>query len=482
VAETEGMAMAAGIERDLRAHVEVLFPICRSITGPGLRETLRYIARHVPLELREVPTGTSVLDWEVPREWTPRGATIRTMDGRTIVDFADHNLHLLQYSVPVAERVVPRAELDKHLHSLPDQPDLIPYRTAYYADTWGFCLAHRDRVAMADPEYRVAVDTRLAPGSLTYGECVLPGRKSERDSGHDCGREPAAEAAGEFLFSIHCCHPSLANDNLASIAVAIELVRLLMRRPDRRLTYRFVFVPGTIGAITWLATNPDAAARVRHGLVLSCLGDAAPPTYKQSRRGDALIDRYVRHVLQQDGHGERVLPFVPYGYDERQYCSPGFNLPVGCLMRSPNGTFPEYHTSADDLAFVRDDAMADSVRTLLRIVDLAEANGTWVNTCPYGEPQLGRRGLYAKIGGQTTPGGGPDYDQLTLLWVLNLGDGRHSLLDVAERSGKPFAAVAAAAAALSEAGLLRPVAAAASGAMASEAQPFPGASSWMTHS
>lgn len=430
----------AGIEHDLRGHVEALFPLCRSITGPGLRDTLRYIAARIPLDLREVPTGTPVLDWEVPREWTPRGATIRTMDGRTVVDFADHNLHLLQYSVPV-DRVVPRAELERHLHSLPDQPDLIPYRTAYYADTWGFCLAHRDRLAMTDPEYRVAVDTDLAPGSLSYGECVLP------------GREP-----GEFLFSIHCCHPSLANDNLSSIAVAIELARALMRRGGLRWAYRFVFIPGTIGAITWLAANPDAARRVRHGLVLSCLGDAAPPTYKQSRRGDAPIDRYVGHVLRDDGHGERVLPFVPYGYDERQYCSPGFNLPVGCLMRSPNGTFPQYHTSADDLSFVRDEAIADSLRTLLRIVDIAEADGTWINTCPYGEPQLGRRGLYAKIGGQaTTPGsGGQAFDQLTLLWVLNLCDGQHTLLDIADRSGKPFLAVAAAADALHEAGLLRP--------------------------
>ena len=429
----------AGVEHELRGHVEALFPICRSITGPGLRDTLRYVAARIPLDLREVPTGTPVLDWEVPREWTPRGATIRTMDGRTIVDFADQNLHLLQYSVPV-DRVMPLEELERHLHSLPDQPGLIPYRTAYYADTWGLCLAHRDRMAMQDPEYRVVVDTDLGPGSLTYGECVVPGRER-----------------GEFLFSIHCCHPSLANDNLSSIAVAIELARALLRRDGLRWTYRFVFIPGTIGAITWLAANLDAAERVRHGLVLSCLGDAAPPTYKQSRRGDALIDRYVSHVLRQDGHGERMLPFVPYGYDERQYCSPGFNLPVGCLMRSPNGTFPEYHTSADDLSFVRDDAMADSLRTLLRIVDLAEADDTWINTCPYGEPQLGRRGLYAKIGGQaTTPGdSGQAFDQLTLLWVLNQCDGQHTLLDIADRSGKPFLAVAAAAAALHEAGLLR---------------------------
>jgi len=324
------------------------------------------------------------------------------------------------------------------LHSLPEQPDLIPYRTAYYADTWGFCLSHNERLAMTDAAYHVTIETSLIAGSLSYGECVVR------------GQEP-----GEFLLSVHCCHPSLANDNLSAIAVAIELARALQRRSTPRWTYRFLFIPGTIGAIAWLAANLDVARRVSHGLVLSCLGDPAPPTYKRSRSGDALIDRYASYVLRQTGHGDRVLGFVPYGYDERQYCSPGFDLPVGCLMRSPNGTFPEYHTSADNLSFVRADAMADSLATLLSIIDLAEMDGTWINTCPYGEPQLGRRGLYAKIGGQSSPDvAGSAFDTLTLLWVLNLCDGQHTLLDIAERSDKPFGAVTAAARSLHEAGLL----------------------------
>lgn len=426
------------IEGKLFAHVEALFPICRSITGPGLRDTLRYVAGQIPLTMHEVPSGTPVLDWEVPREWIVRGAAIRSLDGRKIIDFADNNLHLLQYSVPV-DRVVSRGELDRHLHSLPEQPDFIPYRTAYYADTWGFCLSHKERLAMTDAAYRVTIDTSLISGSLSYGECVVQ------------GQEP-----GEFLLSVHCCHPSLANDNLSAIAVAIELARALQRGQTPRWTYRFLFIPGTIGAIAWLAANRDVAQRVAHGLVLSCLGDPAPPTYKRSRRGEAPIDRYAGYVLRQAGHGDRVRGFVPYGYDERQYCSPGFNLPVGCLMRSPNGTFPEYHTSADNLTFVRADAMADSLATLMSIVDLAETDGTWVNTCPYGEPQLGRRGLYAKIGGQGSPDiAGSAFDTLTLLWVLNLCDGQHTLLDIAERADKPFGAVAAAARALHEAGLLR---------------------------
>lgn len=419
----------------LYAHVEALFPLCRSITGNGLRHTLRYIAERIPLEIREVPSGTRVLDWEVPLEWNVRGASISTLAGKTVVDFALSNLHLMQYSKPL-DRVVPREELDRHLHSLPQQPDLIPYRTGYYADSWGFCLAHRDRESLRDEAYRVVIDTTLEPGSLSYGECFLPG-----------------ELPDEVLFSVHSCHPSLANDNLSSIAIAIELARDLAKR-RHRFGYRFLFAPGTIGAITWLHFNRDATERIRHGLVLACLGDSGAPSYKQSRRGDALIDRYAAYVLRDEGHGERVLPFIPYGYDERQYCSPGFDLPVGALMRSPNGTFPEYHTSADNLSFVKPTALADSLRLLDRIVGLIEQDAVWRNTAPYGEPQLGRRGLYRAIGGGEDAEARGHFDQLTLLWVLNLADGKHSLLDMAERSGKPFESIAAAATALSDAGLL----------------------------
>ncbi len=410
-----------GIGEKLHAHVAELFPICRSITGEGLRATLRYIGNQIPLRLTEVPSGTPVLDWEVPPEWTLRAATVETRDGRRVIDAARHNLHIVQYSEPV-DRVVTRQELDAHLHSLPEQPALIPYRTSYYARNWGFCLAHRERQALADGEYRVRIDSTLAPGSLTYGECVLPG-----------------EQPGEVLLSAHCCHPSLANDNLASIAVAIELARALAARPRRRFSYRFLFAPGTIGAICWLAANRDAAARVRHGLVLTCLGDPAAPTYKQSRRGDAPIDRYAAHMLGS----ARIQKFSPTGYDERQFCSPGFDLPVGCLMRSPGGTFPEYHTSADNPDFVRPAALADSLDVLMRIVELIEHDAAWRNTAPYGEPQLGKRGLYDGAA-----------DRMALLWVLNFSDGRHSLLDIAERSGLAFASVVTAAEALREAGLL----------------------------
>ncbi len=424
------------IAAELYAHVAALFPVCRSITGDGLRQTLRYIASRVPLAITEVPSGTPVLDWVVPPEWNARGARVSTLDGRTIIDFARSNLHLVQYSRPV-DRVVPLAELQSHMHSLPEQPDRVPYRTAYYADTWGFCLAHRERQALADDAYRVMVDTTLEAGSLSYGECFLEG-----------------ETPDEMLLSVHCCHPSLANDNLSGIAVAIELARALAER-RRRFSYRFLFIPATIGAVAWLHRNRDAVSRIHHGLVLSCLGDDGAPSYKQSRRGDAAIDRYVAYVLGDEGHRDRIAPFTPYGYDERQYCSPGFNLPVGCLMRSPNGTFPQYHTDADDLSFVKPPALADSLRLLTRIVDLVERDEVWRSTSPYGEPQLGRRGLYRAIGGQTDdPQGGRKFDSLTLLWVLNLADGSHSLLDMATRSGKSFDSVAAAAYAAHEAGLL----------------------------
>lgn len=425
------------IEEATYSHIQSLFPGFRSITGAGLRQTLAYIRMHTGADIREIPTGTKVLDWEIPNEWTMRGATIRRLSGETIVDFAENNLHILHYSKPINQRVS-REELDEHLHSLPDQPDLIPYRTAYYADTWGFCLTQTQRDSLSDAAYDVCIDAEVAPGSLSYGELFLPGATS-----------------GEVLFSVHCCHPSLANDNLSSIAVAIELSKRLAQRPDRRYGYRFLFLPGTIGAIAWLQGNPEATQRVRHGLVLSCLGDAGPPTYKQSRRGDAPIDRYVDYVLGSRGEIGRVRPFVPYGYDERQYCSPGFDLPVGCLMRSANGTFQEYHTSADNLAFVKPKALVDSLHLLEAIVDLIEGDYRPINTHPYGEPQLGRRGLYATIGGQTgAPRTQRQFDQLALLWVLNQADGSQSLLDITRRSGKPFEEIVLAAAALEAAGLI----------------------------
>jgi aminopeptidase-like protein len=413
----------------MHALITDLFPICRSITGDGFRASLRRLSEVVPITLNEVPTGTQVFDWTVPKEWNIRDAWIADADGRRWVDFHDSNLHVVNYSIPVRTRMS-LADLKGHLHTLPGQPDLIPYRTSYYAEDWGFCLSQRTLDQLPDGEYEVCIDSTLIPGHLTYGECLLPG-----------------SVADEILISVHSCHPSLANDNLSGMAVAAFLARHLSDHP-RRHTFRFLFIPGTIGSITWLALHEAETRKIRHGLVLSCLGDPGPLTYKRSRRGTAAIDRAATHVLKEQG-AHAIRDFVPYGYDERQYCSPGFDLPVGCLMRTPNGEFPEYHTSADNLDFVRSESLEHSLRQTLAIIEILEYDELYVNLNPKCEPQLGRRGLYDSKGG-TAP---PDF-QMAMLWVLNLSDGHHRLIDIAERAALPFVTVRDAAQALRDVGLL----------------------------
>jgi len=431
--DTSSMSAAEADPAAMMALIEELFPICRSITGGGVRRTLSILQRHIPLEVHEVPSGTTILDWTVPREWNIRGAHIIDQDGARIVDFAASNLHVVQYSRPI-DAVMPLSELKPHLHSLPDEPDWIPYRTSYYNENWGFCLTHHQLSSLADGLYRVVIDSDLAPGHLSYGELLIPG-----------------ESEDTVLFSCHICHPSLANDNLSGIAVATMLARHIQTlRP--RYSYRFLFIPGTIGSLTWLARNEDKVQSITHGLVLSCLGDAGGVTYKQSRRGDTAIDRIVANVLHHEKVPHRIRSFVPYGYDERQYCSPGFDLPVGCLMRTPNGEYPEYHSSADNLSLLRSESLAHSLAVLRRIVAVIEGDAVYRSCNQKGEPQLGRRGLYAAMGGQRSA----DYDQMALLWVLNLADGRHSLLGMAERAGVPFATLRAAANALLAVDLLEP--------------------------
>jgi aminopeptidase-like protein len=417
---------------ELYKLVAELYPICRSITGDGVRRTLEIVDRELGgLEVTEVPTGTPVLDWTVPREWNVRDAWVADAAGRRVIDFRASNLHLLGYSVPV-RATMPLAELKGHLFTLPEQPDWVPWRTSYYAERWGFCASQRLVDSLPDGDYEVCVDTTLADGHLTYGEHLVEGQTDD-----------------EVLVSCHVCHPSLANDNLSGIAVATGLARLLAEgRP--RYSYRFLFAPGTIGSITWLARNQDRVDRVRHGLVLACVGDPGGFTYKRSRRGDAEIDRAVAHVLGRSGRSHRVVDFTPYGYDERQYCSPGFDLPVGCLSRTPYAAYPEYHTSADDLDLVGPAQLQESLEVCWEVVRVLEANRRYLNLSPKGEPQLGRRGLYGQIGGRSDA----EERQMAMLWVLNQSDGRMSLLDVAERSGVPLALLAEVAATLEEAGLL----------------------------
>lgn len=424
-----------GIGVAMHQLVAELYPICRSITGEGVRQTLHILQRYIPLEIREVPTGTPVFDWTVPKEWNIRDAYIRNARGERVVDFQKCNLHVVSYSVPVRKRMS-LAELRKHLFSLPDKPDWIPYRTSYYNETWGFCLSHRQLEALTDAEYEVGIDATLADGHLTYGEYLIPG--SSKD---------------EVLVSCHVCHPSLCNDNLSGIVVATRLAAYLAALPTRRYSYRFLFIPGTIGSITWLARNEDHVGRIKHGLVVTCVGDSGPFTYKKSRRGNAEIDRVVLHVLKASGKQHVVQDFFPYGYDERQYCSPGFDLPVGCLMRSPHGSFPEYHTSADDLNFVLPQYLEESLQRYQEVVHVLEHNRTYRSLNPKCEPQLGKRGLYAAIGGDKDAA----QKQMAMLWVLNLADGNHSLLDIAERAGQSFELTLRTAKLLAEHGLLTEV-------------------------
>jgi len=407
-----------------------LYPICRSITGDGLRQTLARVQQRVALNISEVPTGTAVFDWTVPKEWNIRDAYIKDASGKKVVDLRHSNLHVLNYSTPI-HASLPLSELKQHLFTLPYHPDWVPYRTSYYKEAWGFCLSHNQMLALPDGDYEVCIDSTLEDGHLTYGECYVPGR-----------------SADEVLISTHACHPSLANDNLSGLTVATALAELLAGR-DLRYSYRFLFIPGTIGTITWLARNRDTVGRIRHGLVLTGIGDASGFHYKKSRRGDAEIDRAAAHVLRHQDKSSQILEFSPYGYDERQYCSPGFNLPVGCLMRSVWGTFPEYHTSADSLDFIKPQQLASSLRTCALIVDALENNRRYRNLSPYCEPQLGKRNLYRSSGGEAI---GTEIN--ARLWVLNFSDGEHSLLDIAERSGLPFSVISEAAELLHRGGLL----------------------------
>ena len=426
-------SLSADDGRAMHDFVSELYPICRSITGEGVRKTLNLILEHIPLTICEVPSGLQVFDWTVPLEWNIRDAYIKNSAGERIVDFRASNLHVVGYSVPVHARMG-LSELREHLFSNPEQPDWIPYRTSYYKPTWGFCLPHHQLLALPEDEYEVYIDSSLRPGHLTYGELLLRGRSSD-----------------EVLISCHVCHPSLCNDNLSGIEVATALAERLGSM-DLRYSYRFLFIPGTIGSITWAAIRRAHLGKIKHGFVLTCVGDAGSPTYKASRGGNAEIDRAWTYVLKQSGEAFDIQPFSPFGYDERQYCSPGLDLPVGCFMRTPHGQFPEYHTSADDLDLVCASSLNDSLTKALTTIDVIEHNRSYLNQKPFCEPKLGDYGLYSMVGGQSAG----DY-QMALLWLLNMSDGENSLLDIAARCNLPWETIKEALRALSEAGLLKPV-------------------------
>jgi aminopeptidase-like protein len=431
--DEEARAASADIGESMLALIRELYPIGRSITGVGLRATVARLSEIVPLQVTEVPSGTQVFDWTVPDEWSVEEAFIEAPDGRRITDMKTSNLHVVGYSEPVDEKMT-LAELKPHLHSLPEHPDWIPYRTSYYSRSWGFCLADRVLKSLPEDRYRVVIRSRLAPGSLTLAEYVHPGATTD-----------------EVLIFAHDCHPSLANDNLSGLSVAVNLAAFLRSRATH-YTYRFVFVPATIGSIAWLASNEASLRRIRHGLVLSLLGDSGPLHYKETRAGDHAIDRAAWHVLQTEFPGSKRVDFLPWGYDERQFNSPGIDLAVGRITRTPHGEFPEYHTSADNPDFLNAESLAESWLACLKVLEAIDCDAHYVNLQPKGEPQLGRRGLYRATGGhQDVP-----ERQLALLWVLNQSDGSHSLIDIAERSQLPFSLIFKAASELERVGLLAP--------------------------
>ena len=448
--------LAAPSGDELMAAVASILPHWRCITGDGLRATLRAIGETVPIARTEVPSGAPVLDWTIPQEWHVREAYIARSDGTRVVDVAASPLHLVQYSTPVRARMTLDV-LRPHLHTLPESPEWIPYCTDYYSDGWGFCLRQSTLDALAssmtpDDELEVVIDAELFEGSLTYGEVVVPG-----------------ETEDEILISAHACHPALANDNASSLAVAAAAAEHLHAGEGLRHTVRFLFAPGTIGAIAWLSANRHRVNRIRHGLVLANLGDEGGFTYKQSRRGtlyaQAPVDRVVPEVVRAGGHALDLRPYDPFGYDERQFGSPGFDPPVGRLTRTPHAEYPEYHTSADDLSLLRANALAESFQVLndiVRALDreprqpaaapeaLPRVPNAIRSLAPYGEPQLGRRGLYRY------PDGTPHARDLqaAISWVLSLADGRHTLEDVAARSGGSRDVIQRAAARLAESGLI----------------------------
>lgn len=413
--------------RSLYDFAARLYPICRSITGAGVRQTLALIRARIPLVVQEVPTGTRVFDWQVPQEWNVEDAAVIDAHGQRVVDFQAHNLHLVSYSEPQAVTLSLEA-LSPRLHVLPEHPDWIPYRTSYYQRSWGFCMRAREREALRPGRYRVEIRSSLARGALTYGELAIPGQSRD-----------------EVLFFTHTCHPSLANDNTSGMSIATALAAWIAREP-RRFTYRFVFAPGTIGSLTWLKRNESRLRHVRHALVLALLGDPSPLTYKRSRQENCEIDAIGAQVLA--GRGS-VIGFSPYGYDERQLCSPGFNLPAGRLTRAVNGGYPQYHSSADDLALITPAALADSLAACQAMVEVMEGSERYLNRKPKGEPRLGARGLYGMLGG-----GVPKEHEHAMLWVLNQSDGSHSLGDIAQRSGLSLATLRTAARALQGAQLL----------------------------
>lgn len=428
--------------QNIESYFDRLWPICRSLTGDGVRSSLKILQEIIPFNLYEVPTGTQVFDWKVPKEWNISDAYIEDAHGKKIVDFKQNNLHVLNYSCPVNE-VMPLETLQKHLYSLPEQPNAIPYLTSYYKERWGFCITQNQRDQLEEGNYKVVIQSSLTQGSLTYGDLILPSTEGRKE---------------EILLSTYCCHPSLANNELSGPLVMAFLYQALKQWPKRKYNYRFVIVPETIGAITYLSKHGDHLRQhCSGGLVLTCCGDDKAVTYKKSKRGNTLMDLCVEHVImdycQSKASAPIVHDFFPTGSDERQYCSAGFNLPVGSLMRSMYATYPEYHTSLDNKDFISFEAMVETIEIYLRVMDVLECNVKYQCTAPYGEPQLSPRGLYPSLGSQKQV----ESEITKILYLTSFSDGEHDLLTIAGKMKDSFFEVKRVAQTLEEKGLLKKV-------------------------
>ena len=418
--------------------MEELFPICRSITGNGVRTTLEILKKEISLEVHEIPTGTKVFDWTIPKEWNIDDAYIIDPNGKKIKDFKKSNLHVVNYSIPINQKIS-LSKLKKHIHTIPQKPDWIPYVTSYYSENWGFCMTHNEFLNLKEGEYHVVIKSKLEPGSLTYGEFLIPGKSTD-----------------EILLTCYVCHPSMCNDNLSGISL-LTMIAKYMKNFENNYSIRFLFIPETIGSIAWLKNNENNLLKIKHGLVATCIGDKGNFTYKKSRKGNTELDITVKNILEKSKNNYQIIDFFPYGSDERQFCSPGFNLPVGSLLRSMYGGkgFPEYHTSADNLDFMSKDNLSESFLTYISIIleletnfdnkqqsedqqnsgnRTAETEQRFLNLNPKCEPQLGKRGIYHQLGGQVDKLHHRDIE-LAVFWILNLSDGTNSIKEITKKSG-----------------------------------------------
>jgi|TARA_B100001167_G_scaffold172861_1_gene124800 aminopeptidase-like protein len=442
------MEDSSKIGEEMYGLIKDLFPICRSITGNGTRETLKIISELISIDVHEVHSGTRVFDWIIPNEWNIKDAYIKSPKGEKLVDFKESNLHILYYSTPIHKKISLK-ELKEHILTQPDRPKDIPYRTSYYSEKWGFCMSHEKFLQLEDGDYEVLIDSELKQGSLTYGEYFFKGKSDE-----------------EVLLSCYICHPSLCNDSLSGIVTAVQLAKFienLKQKPN--YSYRILFIPETIGSITWLSRNQEKIKKIKHGLIITCTGDLGQLNYKKSRQGNAEIDQTVIDVLKNSNKDFSVLDFFPFGSDERQYCYPGINLSMGCLTRTVFGDFPEYHTSADNLTYVHPTCLAETFGIYTRIIEKLEENfghfssnqdkitkmkvsssedPVFVNLVKC-EPQLGKRDLYHDLGGpKLKPFHGRGSKSTTkikekaTMWILAFSDGTNSIKDIERKSNIDF--------------------------------------------